>query len=413
MTKKPAMRIPALALACLLAAPAAAETRQHGNLIFDPPQGWAVGAVLEDGTLVLKSDLPNDECRYCRIYLSTGDEGALALDRYLAAQTLRFADPDPDDTEPPQVEALASEMIDLNGHPAGLQGQKLNGDLQVLVALELTARMELIGFETGASDEAQATADLGIFERDVMPMIEGASFVSEGATPLMPAPQPGSLTGVYWGTSTWWMLGIDGMMQMQIDHRWLTFWPDGLFYDGTPPAGTAAFDRAALLAEGDMNWGSYNEADGTLILSFASGVTESLTVSGSGLAKGDSSLFPVELLTDGTKIDGSVSTFFYSGFTPGSGVTGGASSAGLTEFHPDGSWTHGSSGGAFGSFETGSGLDPGGGYAASSESETAGRYEVKDGLVIQYGKDGTVRATRYIFRAGSDIWIGSEVLASG
>ncbi|MBK8440044.1 MAG: hypothetical protein IPL38_11340 [Rhodobacter sp.] len=31
------------------------------------------------------------------------------------------------------------------------------------------------------------------------------------------------------------MLGIDGMMQMQIDHRWLTFWPDGLFYDGTPP----------------------------------------------------------------------------------------------------------------------------------------------------------------------------------
>ncbi|MBK8439655.1 MAG: hypothetical protein IPL38_09115 [Rhodobacter sp.] len=118
-------------------------------------------------------------------------------------------------------------------------------------------------------------------------------------------------------------------------------------------------------------------------------------------------------MTDGTKIDGSVSTFFYSGFTPGSGVTGGASSAGLTEFHPDGSWTHGSSGGAFGSFETGSGLDPGGGYAVSSESETAGRYEVKDGLVIQYGKDGTVRATRFIFRAGSDIWIGSEVLASG
>ncbi|MBK8440043.1 MAG: hypothetical protein IPL38_11335 [Rhodobacter sp.] len=41
MTKKPAMRIAALALGFrLLVAPAAAETRQHGNLIFDPPQGW-------------------------------------------------------------------------------------------------------------------------------------------------------------------------------------------------------------------------------------------------------------------------------------------------------------------------------------------------------------------------------------
>ncbi len=46
-------------LLTLFLAPAAqAETRQHGNLIFDIPTGWTSGVVSPDGTLTLLSDLP-------------------------------------------------------------------------------------------------------------------------------------------------------------------------------------------------------------------------------------------------------------------------------------------------------------------------------------------------------------------
>ena len=65
-----------------------------------------------------------------------------------------------------------------------------------------------------------------------------------------------------------------------------------------------------------------------------------------------------------------------------------------------------SSGGAFGSFD-------GGGFATSHEDSETGRYEVKNGLVIRYGADGSVVGQDVIFKAGDDIWIGSEPLERG
>ncbi len=163
-----------------------------------------------------------------------------------------------------------------------------------------------------------------IFQRDILPMIETARFVSEGAAPLMPPPQPGGLQGVYWGTHTYWTFGLDMMMQMQIGHHWLTFWPDGTFYDGTPPNGTAPFAPADLLARADMSWGTYREEGGRLILSYASGEVAEWQVSETGFEQDDTYISPVEVLADGTRINGSVSTFFYSGFSPGSGISGGS-----------------------------------------------------------------------------------------
>jgi hypothetical protein len=92
--------------------------------------------------------------------------------------------------------------------------------------------MEMFGFEVNEPDKADLADGIRVMQRDVVPMMEGAHFVSQGAPPLMPAPEPGDMTGIYWGTSTWYSVGMDGLMQWQIDHRWLPFWPDGMFYDG-------------------------------------------------------------------------------------------------------------------------------------------------------------------------------------
>ena len=276
--------------------------------------------------------------------------------------------------------------------------------MQILFAIQLFGRMELIGFEASAYDEADLAEGMAVFQRDVLPMIEGARFVSEGAEPLLPDPQPGDLQGVWWGTSTWWSMGLDGMMTMEIDHHWLTFWPDGTFYDGTPPQGTALFDRIERLAAGDMDWGSYRADGGQLTLSYASGEVETYDIEDDQFTKGDRTMFQIEPLADGTKLDGIVSTIFVSGFTPGIGLSGGVTRMTDTRYTPDGTWAFGSYAGASGTFENG------GGFATGSEQSEYGRYEVKDGLVVRYAEDGSVARSRYIFKAGTTIWIGSDML---
>jgi hypothetical protein len=398
------MRLTLLTLAfATLAFPTllAAETRQHGNVIFDLPKGWAIGAVQDDGTLTLRSDLPGEECEYCTIYITPGTRTAGRADTWLGQQTRRFIDPD----ESPEITVLAQpEIFSLKGRPAAMLGQKVDDDLQMLAAVQLFGRMELMAFKAPAYDEAGAAEGMAVFQRDVIPMIEGARFVSEGAAPLMPAPQPGPLSGVWWGTSTWWSMGLDGMMTMEIDHHWLTFWPDGRFYDGTPPAGTAPFDPASLLDAGDMDWGSYVVEGKTLTLSYASGAVQTYDVQNDAFTLGDRTLHGIEPMADGTKLDGIVSTIFVSGFTPGIGMSGGMTAMTDTRYNPDGTWEFGSYTGASSTFDNGTG------FSTGSERSERGRYEVKDGLVILYAEDGSVTRSRYIFKAGTTIWIGSDML---
>jgi hypothetical protein len=391
----------ALAALLMLALPLSAETRQHGNVIFDIPAGWNSGAVLEDGTLVLWSDLPNDECEFCTIYIATSTSTGGRADTWVTGQTRRFIDADDD----PEVTLMTKpEIANLSGRPAAMLGQKVDSDLQMLFAIQLFGRMELIGFEASAYDEAALAESMAVFQRDVLPMIEGARFVSEGTQPLLPAPEPGDLQGVWWGTSTWRSMGLDGMMKMEIDHHWLTFWPDGTFYDGTPPAGTAPFAADDLLAKGDMNWGSYRVDGDSLILSYASGKVETLTTDGSKFTLGDRVMDPITPLADGTKINGTVSTLFVTGFTPGIGMSGGMTAMTDTTYKPDGTWDFGSFTGVSSTFDNGTG------FSTGSEGSDRGRYEVKDGLVILYDQGGAAVASNYIFNAGSAIWIGENML---
>lgn len=396
------VKIPILA-SLFLASPLAAETRQHANLIYTLPAGWDSGAVLDDGTLILRSDLPDDECEYCRIYLSTGSKTGGKVVDWLASQSRRFVEDDP--TDPPEViPMMASAVTNLRGRPSAMRGQTVDGDLQVLLAIQLFGRMELLGFEGPASDPEEVAATMQVFERDVMPLVEGLGYVSEGAKPLLPPPEPGPLTGVWWGTTTWWSMGLDGMMTMEIDHHWLTFWPEGLFYDGTPPNGTAPFDPASLTAAGDMNWGRYQLDGATLTLSYASGVVEVFDVTDETFAKGEQRMDPITPLADGTRLNGVVSTVFVSGFTPGFGGSGGVTAMTDTRYAPDGTWEFGSYTGASSTFENGTG------FATGSETSASGRYVVKDGLVIRYAKDGSIARSRYAFKAGSTIWIGPDIL---
>ena len=403
------MRLVLALIACLAALPLAAETRQHGNVIFDIPAGWKLGGTRDDGTLILRSELPNDECEYCRIFITPGAHASGRADAWVAGQTRRFIDEGDTPTITPLVKP---EITNLKGRPAAMLGQKVDSDLQIMFAIQLFGRMELIGFEASAYDEADLAEGMTVFQRDVAPMVEAARFVSEGAKPLLPAPEPGPLTGLYWGYSTSWMMNLDGTMSLQLDHQFLVFWPDGRFYEGTPPQGLSSFDPMLSLDRGDMSWGSYR-VDGTaLTLAYASGETSDLTLNGETLVRGEETLFKVDPLPDGTKVNGSLSTFFYSGFTPGSGLEGGVSASNYIVFNPDGTWTHDHSGGASASFVDGGGTTTGG-FTTGSKNSDKGRYEVKDGLMIRTAADGSAPQTALIFKSGSEIMIGDLTLATG
>ncbi len=403
------MRLCLALIAALAGGPVAAEIRQHGNVVFDVPTGWTLGATQDDGTLILLSDLPADECEYCQIHITPGTRTGGRPDTWLGTQSRRFVDAD----DTPTITTLVKpEIANLNGRPSAMLGQKVDDTLQILFVVQLFGRMELIGFEAPAYDEKEVAEALSVFQRDVLPMIEGARFVSEGAKPLLPPPEPGPLTGLYWGYSTYWSMGLDLMMSLQLDHQFLAFWPDGRFYDGTPPNGLAPFDPVAVLDKGDMSWGNYLITGDKLALTYASGEVAELTLSGENLVRGEATLNPVDPLPDGTKINGSVYTFFYSGFTPGSGLEGGVSASNYTVFNPDGTWTHDRSGGASAGFVDGGGTTTGG-FSTGSETSDAGRYTVKDGLVIRTAKDGSKPKSDLIFKSGNDIMIGTETLASG
>jgi hypothetical protein len=400
------MRLILALIAALTALPLAAETRQHGNVIFEIPTGWTLGGTRDDGTLMLRSDLPNDECEYCVIYITPGTKVGGRADTWIASQTRRFID----EEDKPEITSLVKpEIANLKGRPAAMLGQKVDSDLQILFAIQLFGRMEMIGFEASAYDEADLAEGMKVFQRDVVPMVEGARFVSEGATPLVPAPEPGPLTGLYWGYTTGWTMQLDGTMMMDLYHRHLTFWPDGQFYDGTPPSGMLVPDTSALLADGDMEWGSYRVEGSKLTLAFANGDVEELALGdGESLQNGDRTLYAVETLADGSHIDGSLSSMFFSGFSPGSGISGGVSSSSLISFNPDGTWSGESGGGAFGNFESGGDLT--GGFATSSENAVSGTYEVKNGLIIRSYADGHPAIYDLIYRVGDEIYIGTEIL---
>jgi hypothetical protein len=391
-------------LLVLVSLPVGAETRQHGNLIFDIPAGWEVGARWDNGTQILWSDLPDDLCEFCTIYIASGETTGGQIVPWLTSQARRFVEEDA--VDPPEIEALStSEVFNIAGRPGAMIGQKVDSRMQILIAVQLFGRMELLGFSAPAYDEDELAESMQVFERDVMPMIEGLRFVSEGAKPLLPPPEPGGLSGLYWGFRTDWVLQIDGTMQMDLNQRHLVFWPDGHFYDGTPPGGLSSIDTRALLAVGDMQFGTYTQTDGALTLSFASGEIEELGVDGKDFLDGDRTMYQAESVADGETFAGAVSSFNFTGFAPGAGVSGGVSQSSSAEFRADGTWSGEHFGGAFGNFQDSAG-DSLGGYATSGGDAYGGRYEVRDGLLYRYFDNGDPPEVDLIYRIDGSLMIG-------
>lgn len=371
--------------AAVLAGPAAAAPRQHGNMIYDPPPGWTVGRS-EGGVQVLLYDGPEERCAYCSILLGPGAPAQGDLAGWLAAQAPLLLDEE--DRESLRI-VQPSGAGSPGRRPIALMSAWVGNDLFFAFALQAGDRYEVMAFKGYGYDEEEIARTSAFLQSDETRFLDEIRYVSEGAAPLMPPPAPGSLSGLWWGWTTSYGLNLDMTMRMDVDHRTLAFWPEGYFYDGTPPGGLARPDTAALRAAWDEGWGTYREQGGQVVLTYVTGETETLTPSGDGWTDRDGrALGPVEPLPDGFLLSGGISSFHYSGFTPGSGIEGGVSSSSSTTFLPDGTYTGESFGGAFGNLTDGAGTTTGGFATSGPGDAQGGRYKVRDGLAILRPADG-------------------------
>ena len=383
----------------MAATPASAELRQFGNVIFPTVPGWSDPG--GDGHVSMSSDLPDDRCEFCRIMVGPGETARGSLTSWLTRN--RYAFIDEDDREGFDI-LQPAEASTLGAREAAMMAMSDGSEMQFLIAIRAGSEFALTGFRAYSSEPELVEDNLKVMTGTFLPWLSLLRFRSEGAPSLLPAPSPGGMDGLWWGTRTDTTLGMDMMMRMDTSHRRIMFWPDGTFFEGTPPQGTARPDRAALDKALLTEWGNYTEQGNTITLTFNDGHSEVLERNGESWSGWGYDMFQVTPLADGARLDGSISWMYYSGFTPGSGVSGGVSSSSLTVFYPDGRYSGSSSGGAFGSF------DSGGGYAVSNGDEDGGTYEVRDGLVIFQPGDGSMRRTMAAFRSDEHVLIGDLFL---
>lgn len=384
-----------------LAGGAAAENRQFGGLIYPVPEGWAA-PVLKDGLIRMWSDLPQERCEYCTLIIGPEAPKSGSLTDWLTANRLAMVDEeDPGDW---RINREAQLSRDGDRYPTAILGQTDGRDLQMLIAIEAGARYFLIGFQ-GDADEDRLQDSLAVAGETMPAWMAQMRFVPDGAKPLLLPPRAGPMEGLWWGWRMDQSVGIDGMMRLENRYRRMVFWPDGSFYEGTPPEGMAAPDRAALAAARNIDWGNYFVDGNQLKLRFADGRGEVLARDGAGWKDEDQTLNRAEVLADGTRIDGRLEWVNFTGFAPGSGISGGVGGGGETVFYPDGRYEGSSFGGGFGSF------DAGGGFAVNSPASRGGTYAVRDGLVIFTPAGGKGQTAEMLFRTdGGEVMVGDDFL---
>ncbi len=395
-----------LMILCLVlpALPCAAQTYQFANTIYDIPAGWKQGAINDGLQYIIPEDF-DGRCGKCRIMLALGQpaDPGQPLTAVIEARRIAFVDEDARDDV---VVIQPARALRSGTQEIALIGQLVDGDtLQIVFATRLRDRIEVMAFSGPAEDEAELTETSTVFSTDAMPLFTGARFVSEGAAPLMPPARPGDLDGVYYGLSTSWALGLDGMLKMTLNHRILVFWADGHFYDGTPPDGLRTPDVAALMAAGDTDVGTYTRRRRDIVLTYASGETETFDLRGEVLQDGDRPLLRGEPVADGTPLSGTISSFSFTALGPTiGGASSGLTNASTLVLSGDGTWVSDGWSGAAATFDNGAG------YATSASDGNQGRYAVRDGLVIRTDASGTEVARALAYRLDGDIYIGTDVL---
>ncbi len=394
-----------LAGGCLIfyAVPASAETRQFANMVYEVPAGWETNGKSEN-RFQLHYHAEDGGCDSCRILLDPG-----AADRGpIGAWRDKLAAPGEEMSvmgEPKIVEDTIGDW------PLHVLMRQIDDDgqsmFQAFFAIDLPGRNELVIFEGSARDRETFNRSLATMNADLVPMLDEIKFVSEGAEPVLGPPQAGDLEGPWFGTAIRNRYnGFSGGMELVIDKRLMTFYPDGRFYHGIPPGGAAPLDVERLGAGGETGLGNYIVSGDDIELRYVDGdVSHMQMTSDSTIDAGRATIHPTPFAPDGYRFEGAIRSASYTAL--GAGISGGASSEHSTVFRKDGTYTDSSFTGLSATFDSGVG------FAGTSETpERTGRYEVADGLITLTPPEGEPTTAWIVLEGGGNVLVGGQPVFS-
>jgi hypothetical protein len=379
-----------------------AQTRQFANVVYDLPHGWEPNGNTE-GRLELRYD-DKDQCVNCRILI----------------------DPGADDGGPIQewrnMKATPHEKMRVIGNPqfrqdtigdwpvAVMLRQVKDGGrakFQAYFAIDLPKRNELIIFEGSARDEETFNRSLATLNKHIPPLLNDLRFISEGAEPVLGPPTPGDLKGPWFGTAIRNQYnGFSGTLDLVVDKKLMTFYPDGRFFGGIPPTGAGPVDFAALVISGETNLGNYIVVGDTIELRFADGdVSRMRIINDTTIDMGRVKIHPAKFPADGFRFEGVIQSSRYTALGPG--ISGGVGSDRKQVFRRDGTYLDSSFVGAFGSFDSGGGFT-----TTNKQPEQLGHYEVANRFITLTPPKGEPLTTWIILEGGTSVIIGGQPVSA-
>ena len=358
---------------------------QYDNVIYTMPAGWTKGKTTPQYALIY-----DDEGRFKTLQIYRSRPLPKDLDAWLRG----FAAKDVEDKE------QLDEVVDVKAIRVGRTDCRMmatrmkGGDVRFYIAMPVGDRLELVRYEGPGGDADDLKETAAVFGKIADPFATALRFVSKGTPPVLTPAEPGPLEGIYFG-SRLQMVG----MNMQAQSIFYVFDKDGRFVDEIPDGvALAKPDLAALQKNFPQDAGHYYVKGGKITLRHADGGTDTddfeiddgksdgkpgLKIDGQWLTK-------VPVPADGTKLDGTYSSSFYSssGFAGSdnfTSVSGGSSYS----FKPGGVFSTDGFVGYSGSAGGGDSVTTFGGY--SDKPDKIGTYAIKDGLITLKFKDGTTK----------------------
>jgi hypothetical protein len=394
--------------------------RQVGDIIYTVPAGWSKSG--GSGYVELATD---DKARFpvhctMRIYPSVlkaeFDGGAEAFLRERMRADLAEMVADDKDTRifgPERKDTTTVGQTPALAIARGIENGRRR--MELYYVLDRPTRFAVIRFVAPARDHDTAAAVSKVIEGPVRATLASLRFVGEDAKPLLGAPKPGPLDGVWWGTGLENRYGVNGLELQRITSAY-TFRADGRFLRGVPDQQIEDLDFKRLIRERTGAVGNYRVVGDKLMLDYADGDARSLHFHpGSNVVRdGKVTMTAARLPHDGFTFEGTRTRTHYTSFSTGLSSTGGVGGERTWVYRKDGTFTSDRSVSVTGSY------DQGGGFAGqSNRDKIPGRYRVIDGKLetTEAGEDGkpeTSRTTILLF-GGNDgeppeIIIGGDVI---
>jgi hypothetical protein len=394
--------------------------RQWGNLIYALPKGSEVTYFADPHYADVRSEKWLDEDGYQAIRLLPGERFNGDNDQLRAWAETRVK------SHYEQRSSVDKFSVEFKGWKdvtqmfgprvmmsVGVVRKEDRSDPYELIAVTALLAGNRADVVMGVADEVEKFQAVGA---KLAAFIERLRFVSLTQTPLLGAPTPGPLDGIFFGSYLQPTIGLDGMMRSDIYYVTYVFYPDGRFSEDVPESGASRLDVDAEAAFRPDEVGNYVIRDKEIVLHYADGSRDTIDYDEPpAMRSGMAHLTKADPAPDGMTFDGSRSWFYYGGYgSMISGTHGSVSAGGTIEFKKDGTLTSSRFHGVVGSFGDGAGNTTGGYAITGGDADkppTPGTYRVRDGRIVMVEPDGKV--TNYeIFLTTEEnkqvIWVGNK-----